>query len=168
MSVNKYKPHVLVLPEDDANRQIAIGFRLDPAVNNPRNIQILPPSGGWKKVVEDFLKNHVTDMKNHPERNIVLLIDFDRKAKTRLKSVQDKIPPELIDRVFIVGALSEPEELKSNLGKNFEDIGKSLSRDCSENRRDVWEHELLKHNETELDRMFSSLRPILFDQPSIF
>lgn len=28
MSVNKYKPHVLVLPEDDANRQLANGFLL--------------------------------------------------------------------------------------------------------------------------------------------
>jgi hypothetical protein len=29
MSVNKYHPHVLVLPEDDANRQLANGFLLD-------------------------------------------------------------------------------------------------------------------------------------------
>jgi hypothetical protein len=29
MSVNKYLPHVLVLPEDDANRQMANGFFLD-------------------------------------------------------------------------------------------------------------------------------------------
>ena len=26
MSVNKYKPHVLLIPEDDANRQLANGF----------------------------------------------------------------------------------------------------------------------------------------------
>lgn len=45
MSVNFYKPHVLVLPEDDANRQIAIGFLLDPGLKQ-RNIQILTPSGG--------------------------------------------------------------------------------------------------------------------------
>jgi hypothetical protein len=28
MSVNKYLPHVLVLPEDDANRQLANGFHV--------------------------------------------------------------------------------------------------------------------------------------------
>ena len=33
MSVNVYKPHVLVLPEDDADRQIANGFLLDPSLN---------------------------------------------------------------------------------------------------------------------------------------
>lgn len=29
MSVNKERPHVLILPEDDANRQLANGFQLD-------------------------------------------------------------------------------------------------------------------------------------------
>lgn len=29
---NKHKPHVIVLPEDDANRQIANGFLLDPSI----------------------------------------------------------------------------------------------------------------------------------------
>jgi len=28
MSINKYEPHLLVLPEDDANRKIANGFIL--------------------------------------------------------------------------------------------------------------------------------------------
>lgn len=51
--MNKYKPHVLVLPEDDANRQIANGFLLNSNLN--RNaIQILPIAGGWLKVVDTF------------------------------------------------------------------------------------------------------------------
>jgi len=29
MSVDKYKPHIFILPEDGANRQLAIGFRLE-------------------------------------------------------------------------------------------------------------------------------------------
>jgi hypothetical protein len=45
MSINKHRAHILVLPEDDANRQIANGFVLDPNLND-RAIQILPPSGG--------------------------------------------------------------------------------------------------------------------------
>ena len=40
MSVNKYLPHVLVLPEDDANRQLANGFLLDPNLLD-RRIQLL-------------------------------------------------------------------------------------------------------------------------------
>ena len=48
MSVNKYLPHLLILPEDDANRELANGFVLNHAVNS-RAVQILPPAGGWKK-----------------------------------------------------------------------------------------------------------------------
>lgn len=44
--MNRFKPHLLVLPEDDANRQIAVGFLLEPALRL-RSIQILPPARGW-------------------------------------------------------------------------------------------------------------------------
>ena len=43
MSVNKFRQHVFVLPEDDANRQLANGFLLDLSV---RQVQILPEAGG--------------------------------------------------------------------------------------------------------------------------
>jgi hypothetical protein len=48
MSVNKYEDHVLVLPEDDANRQIANGFILNSNVKE-RAIQVLPIADGWDK-----------------------------------------------------------------------------------------------------------------------
>ena len=163
MSVNKYKPHIFVLPEDDANREIANGFILDPNLNG-RAIQVLPPVGGWKKVVDDFREVHAPEMKGCPERRIVLLIDFDRQHAKRLSCVKE-ISPELVDRVFVLGALSEPEDLKRNIGKNFEDIGKALSQDCVGNTRIVWGHDLLKHNESELARMILSVRPFLFNQP---
>jgi hypothetical protein len=43
MSVNKYLPHVLVLPEDDANRQLATGFEIE--VKHTRRIQVLVEAG---------------------------------------------------------------------------------------------------------------------------
>lgn len=51
MSVNRHLPHVLVLPEDDANRQIANGFLLHHAIGN-RKIQVLEEAGGWLHAVE--------------------------------------------------------------------------------------------------------------------
>ena len=54
MSVNKYQPHVLVLPEDDANRQLANGFLLDQYLST-RKIQVLEEVGGWIQVLERFL-----------------------------------------------------------------------------------------------------------------
>ena len=52
MSVNVFQPHLMVLPEDDANRQIVNGFLLDPSLNQ-RAIQPLPIDGGWSKVRDD-------------------------------------------------------------------------------------------------------------------
>lgn len=48
MSINAYKPHLLVLPEDDANREMANGFLLDSRVLMC-NMSVLPPAGGWRR-----------------------------------------------------------------------------------------------------------------------
>ncbi len=104
---------------------------------------------------------------------IVLLIDFDRD-EDRLRYVKDQIqkhlaenqfPADLIDRVFVLGVLSEPEELKGSITdlNTFEKIGKALSEDCVDNTYRIWGHDLLKHNKTELDRMILSVRPFLFN-----
>jgi len=78
MSVNKYLPHILVLPEDEADSDIANGFLLHPQLN-ARSIQVLPYVGGWKVVVEKFITNFIPTMRQHPDRWFVLLIDFDRE-----------------------------------------------------------------------------------------
>ena len=80
MSINKNKPHLLILPEDDANRQIVNGFIQNLNVNN-RAIQILPIADGWKKAIDKFTKEHIKAMRQYPQRNILLIIDFDRNVK---------------------------------------------------------------------------------------
>jgi hypothetical protein len=55
MSVNKNRPHIFVLPEDDANRQLANGFFLDHSLwNRRRSFQVLAEAGGWGRVSECF------------------------------------------------------------------------------------------------------------------
>jgi hypothetical protein len=72
------------------------------------------------------------------------------------------IPDQLRNRVFVIGAWSEPEDLrKARLG-TFEEIGWKLAEDCRSDSKSTWGHELLKHNADEVDRMKSVLRPILF------
>jgi hypothetical protein len=161
MSVNKYQDHVLVLPEDDANRQIANGFTCNLNVNE-RAIQILPIANGWEKVVDKFKENHVSEMRKFSKRMIVLLMDFDQNEE-RLSYVKIQIPEDLKDRVFILGVLSEPEDLKRSIGINFESIGETLAKDCSDNTNELWGHPLLRHNKTELDRMILSVKPFLFN-----
>ena len=90
MSVNKYLPHILVLPEDKADSDIANGFLLHPQLND-RSIQILSPAGGWKAVVDKFEKSYVTTMLQHLNRYMVLLIDFDEK-EDRFEYINQRIP----------------------------------------------------------------------------
>jgi hypothetical protein len=161
MSLNKYLPHLLVLPEDDANRQIATGFSLDSNLN-PRLIQVLPPPGGWKAVIAEFEKTHISAMQQFTARRIVLLIDFDER-ENRFSYVQAKIPDNLQKRVFILGVASEPENLKRDTQKTFEQIGKALAQDCVNNTNELWGHDLLKHNKTELERMIADVKPFLFN-----
>ena len=40
MSVNKYRPHIFVLPEDDTNLQLANGFHLQVAWTRQRQMQV--------------------------------------------------------------------------------------------------------------------------------
>jgi len=162
MSVNKYLPHVLVLPEDDANRQLANGFLLDQYLST-RKIQVLEEVGGWIQVLERFLSDYVAGMDLYQSRFMVLLIDFDGR-KERLQDAKARIPENLVDRVFILGALSEPEALRAKLG-SYETIGLAMAQDCREETNTTWGHHLLRHNTGELDRLREHVRPLLF--PSI-
>ncbi|WP_009631376.1 hypothetical protein [Synechocystis sp. PCC 7509] len=81
----------------------------------------------------------------------------------RLVYVQNHIPSDLKDRVFVIGVLSEPEKLRSNINKSFEEIGDTLAQDCPENQNELWGHELLKHNKAELARIVPSLKQFLFN-----
>ncbi len=161
MSVNKFLPYVYILPEDDADRQIANGFVLDSLVNL-RAVQVLPPPGGWRKVRDEFEQIHCGLMSGNPNQHIVLLVDFDDQTVDRMKQMRAFIPKSLADRVFVIGVESEPERLKVAIGTSYEQIGQDLARECRGTTRDKWSHFLLKHNSAELDRMTPILKPILF------
>lgn len=160
MSVNKYLPHVLVLPEDDANRQLVNGFVLDQNLST-RQIQVLEGAGGWNEVVTRFLNDHVARMEIWAYRFMVLLIDFDGETE-RLQRVRARIPEHLTERVFILGTLTEPEALKQHRLGSYEEIGLAMARDCREGTNTIWGHDLLRHNESELVRLRQRVRPILF------
>jgi hypothetical protein len=158
MSVNRHLPHVLVLPEDDANRQLANGFHLELA--SPRQFQVLLPAGGWMRVLECFNADHVSDMERLPNRLMMLLIDFDGRVG-RLEESKAHIPNHLVDRVFILGVWSEPEALKADLGP-YETAGGLMARDCRERTCTVWGHRLLQHNAGEIERLQNRVGPVLF------
>jgi hypothetical protein len=160
MGINRFKPHRYVLPEDRRNVQILNGFIKNPAINI-RAIQVLPEAGGWCRVKEEFTDDLVPKLYAYPLMNVLLTIDFDNCFPERFENVQDSVPGGLKDRVFVLGVLSEPERLKRSIGMSFERIGEALSRDCLDNTRTVWGHELLRHNVSELERLIPAVRKFL-------
>jgi hypothetical protein len=162
MSVNRYQPHVLVLPEEDANRQLANGFHMEIALI--RQMQALPVAGGWVDVLARFQSDHIAEMDRCPNRFMILLIDFDGQ-EDRLDCAKAVIPDRLKDRVFILGVWSEPEALRQALG-SYETIGSKMANDCREDTDMIWGHNLLGHNASELDRLREHVRPILFQPVS--
>jgi hypothetical protein len=160
MSVNKAKPHLLVIPEDDANAQLAKGFHLR-ITKAERQLQVLPAAGGWSKAVESLVRDHLAGLRKYASRHVLLLIDFDQDA-TRFQEVQSQIPESLRDRVFLLGVWSEPEELKSSLGR-IESIGERLAQECQTDALGgTWAHALLKHNLEEARRLRAIVRGTFF------
>jgi hypothetical protein len=100
-------------------------------------------------------------MDRYPNRFMVLLIDFDGH-EDRLAYAKKVIPERLTERVFILGVLTEPEDLKrAGLG-SYETIGQDLAKECREETDAIWAHELLRHNSGEIDRLRGRVRPFLF------
>jgi hypothetical protein len=158
VSVNRFLPHILVLPEDDANRQLANGFLRDVSTSQ---IQVLPEAGGWTIVRDRFSSYYVAQMRQYEQRFMVLLIDFDGNVD-RLESLRTVIPKDLFDRVFVLGALSEPEALRQASLGSYETIGKAMAGDCRNGTHAIWSHQLLNHNSGELSRLGHALHDILF------
>lgn len=121
---------------------------------------MLQSSGGWLKVLEEFESTHVAEMIRRPNRHMVLLIDFD-DAAGRLNYAMDRVPEPLRDRLFILGVLSEPEKLPTNLGSP-ETIGRGLAKDCRDGTDITWGRDLLRHNASEVTRLREHVRSILF------
>ncbi len=94
----------------------------------------------------------------------MLLIDFDGHFTDRRAEFDQAIPPDLRDRVFVIGSKLTPEDLKKELGKSFsfENIGTSLADDCYADTNVFWSHDHLRHNDGDLRRLIATVKPILF------
>ena len=158
MGLNKFRPHIRVLSEDDANSNIWNGFTKELRQGAP--IQVLPVAGGWLKVLADFRDDQAPLMDTFPERLMLLLIDFD-EDDDRLEKAREYVPVHLQERVFILGAWTEPERLRETLG-SYETIGRSIATGCRDGNDSIWNHDLLRHNAGEMARLRLRVMPILF------
>lgn len=161
MSVNKYKPHVLVVPEDRADEQIANGFMLHDKVD-ARRVQVVPCAGGWASVLEKFRTQYIAYLQSFPTGHVILLIDFDGDYTSRRQVFDNEVPSELKSRTFVIGAKFAPEDLRQAVGIGLEKIGLALADDCFQGTDAVWKHDHLEHNEPDRLRLVQSVRPIVF------
>lgn len=161
MALNRERPHVLVLPEDDATRSIAAGF-VDAAIGP---MQVLNPARGWPNVLDQFETDQISQLRKYRHQHLVLLIDFDDQYPARLTQFQLAMPSDVQDRVYVLGALTEAETLKRESGKKFGPLGQALAQACADDDDRLWTLGQLKHNESELQRLQTNVKPFLFPAP---
>ncbi len=160
MSANNYLPHLLVLPEDDANRQILVGFRNHHAVNF-RKMDVQNIAGGWLVAVDSVVEEHVRQMRKYTGRHVLLVVDFDGHSDRR-DQIMSRIPADLQERFYILGCSDEPEPLLASLGIRAEALGGRLASDCDHGTNEAWSHDMLAHNATELERLKTNVKDFLF------
>jgi hypothetical protein len=159
--MNKYAPHVYVIPEDDRDRQIADGFVLHHNVDT-RRVQVMPLAGGWSNVLKTFQDEYIQTLRNYAQAHVVMVIDFDGHIDERRAQFENAIPDDIKNRVFVIGTSHNPEALKQALQITFENIGRELANDCDNGTAVYWNHTQLLHNDAERQRLVQLVRPFLF------
>lgn len=147
--VNRYRPHLLVLTEDLATHDIAIGF----SDNVDGEVEILKYLRGWKHVLEVFQDTYIKILREKPDAHIALFIDFDNQYTTRFPMFQSAIPADIADRVFVFGALDEAETVRNLTSLKFSRIGAELASECKTGATDLWGHVQVQHNQNERIRL---------------
>lgn len=156
--MNKYTNHLLIVPEDDANRELANGFLLVLPHGVPAQVQ--RSAGGWSSA-RDELNNLVASMRTYPLRRVLVLVDFDEEAMRHGEVLRD-LPDDVRERVFVLGVWSNPERLQKALGhRDREKIGRELAGECLSAQHSLWTNDLLRHNAAELLRLREHVLPFL-------
>lgn len=162
MSINRHLPHLLVIPEDAADRELANGALKNLNVNG-RAVQVMPFVGGWPKFENELKSDYIHRLQTYPNGRLLLLVDFDDQGEARRDRVRSWVPNDLHSRVYILGAAKDPEELKRALeNSSLESIGDALLEGCPEGVNEHWNSPQLHHNKTELTALLEDGRSYLF------
>ena len=165
--MNRHPPHVYVIPEDDADRQLAEGF-VEHFDVDERRIKVMPPARGWPNVLKLFEDKYIRTMQNNPHTHVVMLVDFDGCVPERRGKFEVAIPEDVKARVFVIGSLDDPETLKRMLKKSLSQIGTLLAGDCAADTVGHWNHEQLQHNDSERQGLVRTIKSFLFKSTNLF
>jgi len=160
VKANAYKPHLLLIPEDPALHDIAVGF-----AGRFHNVQVDPPVMGKIKLRDQFLEQELRKLGQFPLRFLVLVQDFDGEA---LSGLERSIPADLRHRVFVLGPIDESEDLRSELrearvltSNTLDEIGKRLADDCLAGEDGLWRSGQLVHLQDQLRVLRETVLPFL-------
>jgi hypothetical protein len=121
----------------------------------------MPPTGGWSSVLEALGKEWLPYLERHSTAHVLLLIDFDNESGRRARFEQE-VPAPVKARVFVVGSQDEPEDVKRDTGKTFEQIGFQLADECSRESYELWDSPHINHDAEERARLSTAVRAFLF------
>jgi phosphoribosylformimino-5-aminoimidazole carboxamide ribonucleotide (ProFAR) isomerase len=151
MSVNKYKPHIILVPEDKATHRIATSFTTEMIATDPR-WHVIEYQDGWPNVFA-YLKQQVPTQQAKSHRIVIAIIDFDGQAEQRRADLFGQIPESLHERVFLFGCRDEAEDLRRVHSKSLSEIGILMNKACLQGDFTHWENEQLAVNGHELIRL---------------
>ncbi|MDR0378618.1 MAG: hypothetical protein LBI62_01480 [Candidatus Accumulibacter sp.] len=158
MSVNKYEPHIFIIPEDDNFRQLVLGFKNDSRVNDAV-VKLESNARGWMDALGKIKHIHMDD---YEKRYAIALIDFDGEPDNRIDYFRREIPA-YEGRAFLLGLYKESEDFKRDCKKkSLEALGMELAESCIGGGGGLWESEHLKCNAEELDRLRKAVGSFLF------
>lgn len=115
MSVNRSKPHLVVVQEDSPYRDLTNGIRNALHVEGYR-IDSRAPVGGWSKVFAS-LQDMIPLLDRYNQMHLLLLMDFDYEFDSRMAKFQQVIAGHSYQsRAFMLGVDNkEFENLKQTL-----------------------------------------------------
>lgn len=157
--MNKFKPHLFIVPEDDADRQIAVGFQMH--LEAKGEMQIVDVARGWLKVVGVIKDEYVPLLKNNLNSHVLGIIDCDKDAD-RIAGQLENFPEDIRNRIFLLGVNENPQEFKRSAKMHFAEIGEKLADECYKDELDLWNHEMLSYSSSEALRAKDVLRELVF------
>jgi len=164
VNYNKYKPYLLILPEDQAVLNIVNGALEALEVKEAANVTTEELLAGWREVKSRMPEYHKLLTQNQLGY-LLIIIDFDKRPN-RYEEVEQWIPKDIKKRCFILSCSGQPEELKREVGLPYDEIGQALVKDCPEAPAKIWKTPQLVHNlgdSGELHRFLICCRDILFE-----
>lgn len=155
MSINRYQDYLIVLFEDNAYKDIFLGF----SFSKNKQILLKPVCQGFGDVFlqlsdKGSLILKELNMYHHAYVLACIDADLDSQNESKIEKLKKSLFTEYKERIFILGSRYEAEHIKRFIiqqGK-WKKVGEMLENDCKNEHYQLWRNEMLQHNGNEIER----------------